>query len=326
MSATSPVVVITGASSGIGRATALRFAGRRARLVLASRRADALEEVAALCRDAGAEAVVVPTDVSDDTAVSALAATAVTQFGRIDVWVNDAAVTAFAPFLDMPLKSFERILDVNVMGYVHGARAALRQFRKQGSGVLINVASVVAEIPQPYTSAYGMSKSAIRALSVSLQQELHLEKLKDIHVVTIAPATVDTPIFRQAANYSGRAVQAMPPVYDVDLIAKAIVDAARRPQREVIVGAQAKTIAKQHGRTPQAIEKQMAKQVDSSHLLKGKAAARTDGNLFEPFPVTDASATGGWSGKARTTGRLLLVTLIGLGGSALLLNLLRRAS
>ena len=326
MPTTRPVVVITGASSGIGRATALRFAERRATLVLASRRSEALEEVAALCREKGAEAVAVPTDVSDDTAVSKLAATAVTRFGRIDVWVNDAAVTAFAPFLDLPLKSFERILDVNIMGYVHGARAALRQFRKQDSGVLVNVASVVAEIPQPYTSAYGMSKAAIRALSISLQQELSLEKLKNVHVVTVAPATVDTPIFRQAANYSGRAVQAMPPVYDVDLVAKAIVDATRRPRREVIVGAQAKTIAKQHARTPQVIEKQMAKQVDTTHLSRKDAAPRTDGNLFEPFPATDASATGGWSGKARTTGRLLIATLIGLGGSALVLNWLRRAS
>jgi NAD(P)-dependent dehydrogenase (short-subunit alcohol dehydrogenase family) len=130
------VIVVTGASSGIGRATALRCASAGAAVVLAARRAEALDEVARKCEAAGAEALAVPTDVTDAGAVQALARRAVERFGRLDVWVNCAALTAFAPFQEIPLEDFRRILDVNVMGYVHGARAALPYLRDRGRGRL----------------------------------------------------------------------------------------------------------------------------------------------------------------------------------------------
>ena len=151
MTLSDTVVVITGASSGIGRATALAFAAKGATVVLAARRLAALEEVARECEGRGGEALVVPTDVAESNSVQQLATRAVEDFGRIDVWVNCAAVTAFAPFQEIPLEDFKRVLDVNIMGYVHGARAALPQLRDQGKGTLINVSSIVSSVPQPYT-------------------------------------------------------------------------------------------------------------------------------------------------------------------------------
>jgi short-subunit dehydrogenase len=169
------VVVITGASSGIGRATAITFARQGAVLVLAARREDALNEVVSECEAEGTRAMAISVDVADAKAVDELARRAVERFGRIDVWVNNAAVTIFSPFLDMPLEDLRRLLDVNIMGYVHGARAALKQMREQGSGVLVNVSSVVGIVAQPYTSAYSLSKAAIRSLSTSLRDELRLD-------------------------------------------------------------------------------------------------------------------------------------------------------
>src|SRR5687768_16427859 len=134
MSFMNSVVVITGASSGIGRATALRFAGKGARLVLAARGAESLEAVAAECRKRGAKAIAVPTDVADADQVEELATRAVEEFGRLDVWVNNAAVGAFGLLTEIPPKDFQRVLDVNISGYVNGARAALTRQSAQGSG------------------------------------------------------------------------------------------------------------------------------------------------------------------------------------------------
>lgn len=308
MSDKNRVVVITGASSGIGRATALRFARAGASLVLASRREHALTELAQECERLGAKGtLVVPTDMSDADAVQALAAAAKERFGKIDVWVNNAAVGAYSPFLEMPLDDFRRVIDVNLMGYVYGAKAALEAMRDQDKGVLINVSSLVGEIPQPYSSAYGMSKAAVRSLGVSLRSELLLQKNKGIKVSTIMPAAIDTPFFRHAANYTRRPVLAMPPVYTADKIARTIVNVAKVPRSEVVVGATPKAMVRQHRKTPKVVETQMAMQTDKTHLGSERNVNPTPGTLYtaDANPA-DAGVSGGWQGKRRLNRRRIL--------------------
>jgi short-subunit dehydrogenase len=310
------VVVITGASSGIGRATALRFAGRKDAVVLASRREEALQELAVECRAVGGRALAVATDVTDWSQVQRLAAAAGEEFGRIDVWINDAAVGVYAPLADVPLDEFRRVIDVNVMGYVHGAKAALEVMLRQGSGTLVNVSSIVGEVPQPYTAPYGMSKAAVRALGVSLRSELALQKVKGISVVTVLPPTVDTPFFRHAANHTGRRVLAMPPVYSVDVVAAALVSAADAPRNEIVVGRLGRVMVRQHRLTPAPVEAQMALQVEKTHLSPSEPAPDTTGILFEPASDVEATSTGGWAGRRRTRRRAVLGGMLaaGLGG------------
>ncbi|MCU1475211.1 SDR family oxidoreductase [Amnibacterium sp.] len=319
------VVVLTGASSGIGRAAALRFAAKGDRLVLASRRGPVLEALAAECRAAGGDAIAVPTDVTDWDAVQALARAAVARFGGIDIWVNDAAVSVFAPVVEVPLDEFRRVIDVDVMGYVHGARAALEVMMPSRRGVIVNVSSIVGEIPQPYTAAYSMSKAAVRALGVSLRAELRLQKLKDVHVATVLPPTVDTPFFRHSANHTGRRVQAMPPVYSVDKVADVIVAAARSPKDEIVIGRLGRTMVRRHRRTPRPVEAQMAVMVETTHLSPTRPADDTSGILFEPArDPADATATGGWAGRTRTAGRLALAGALAATGAAVVASRLAR--
>jgi NAD(P)-dependent dehydrogenase (short-subunit alcohol dehydrogenase family) len=229
------VIVLTGASSGIGRATALRFAERGAALALCARGPEPLKAAAAECRGAGARGVLArPLDVADEDAVEALAAATVERFGRLDVWVNGAATMAYGPFSEIPSDIFRSVIETNLMGQVHGARAALRRFQDQGGGVLINVSSVWGRVSSPQVSPYVVSKSAIRALSECIGGELTPDS--GIDVVTIVPQAVDTPIFEHAANYTGFQVRPIPPVITAAEVAAGIVACAENPRREVTYG------------------------------------------------------------------------------------------
>ncbi len=312
------IVVVTGASSGIGRATALAFATRGSAVVLAARRQPALNEVARECESAGGQALAVPTDVSDFKAVDELARRAVQRFGRIDVWVNDAAVTLFAPFLEAPLEDIRRVLEVNVIGYVHGAKAALPYMKEQGAGVLVNVSSVVGVVPQPYTHAYSMSKAAVKVLSESLRQELMLEgsRSRKIKVASVLPPTIDTPFFNHTANYTGREVKAMPPVYTPERVARTIVNLVRVPRREVVVGPMGRNLVLQAKLAPGLAGRAMAVQVDKAHLSRTKPAPASEGNLYVPAPDT-GSLHGEWNGRRRTAVRRTLSAAAAVGGTVL---------
>lgn len=306
------VVVVTGASSGIGRATALEFAAEGASLVLAARRVTALDDVAAECRERGAaEVIVMPTDVTDENAMIALAREAVVRFGRIDVWVNNAAVAMFARLEDAPMELIRRVVETNFFGYVHGARAVMPQFKKQGAGILVNVDSVTASAPQPYTSAYVASKYAIRGFFECIRMELELDKLRDVHICNVMPAAIDTPLFQQAANFTGRETKALDPVYPPEKVARAIVRLATKPQREVIVGAAGKAMAAQHAVAPRLYEKSAARMIHRNHFQERLADPR-DGNLF--YPMTEFAQTrGGWRRRQTLPQGLIAAAAVGIG-------------
>jgi NAD(P)-dependent dehydrogenase (short-subunit alcohol dehydrogenase family) len=303
------VVVITGASSGIGRAAALALAEQGAAVVLAARREEALREVEHDCVHRGARALVVPTDVADEAQVQRLAERAIEAFGRIDAWVNNAAVTLFGRFEEVPPEVYERVLRVNLFGYIHGARAVLPYLREQGEGVLINVASVVGYVGQPYTSAYCTSKFAIRGFSECLRQELL--DAPGIQVCTVLPSSIDTPLFQHAANYTGRSIKPMEPVYPAAMVADAIVRLIRHPRREVIVGAAGQMLAAAHALAPGLTERMMAGKVESDHFADVPTPS-SRGNVVEAMPQWSA-VSGGWLPVGRGNGSGGTVAALAIG-------------
>jgi NAD(P)-dependent dehydrogenase (short-subunit alcohol dehydrogenase family) len=288
------VVVITGASSGIGRATAHAFAREGAHLVLAARQVDDLNSTAAECRELGAgEIVIGATDVTDEEAVAQLAERAVTAFGSIDVWLNNAGVVALGRFDELPSHTFRRVIETNFFGCVHGSRAALRVFRRQGHGVLINMSSILAVVGEPYASAYVSSKFAIRGLSECLRQEVR--DIPGIRVCIVMPATIDTPIFRVGANHAPRRVKAVEPVYDPVRVAREIVELARWPRREAVVGGFGHLFTLGKRVAPALTEWAVALAGPRMQFEHARPeVSSTDGNLFTPAPTESHAVSGGW--------------------------------
>jgi NAD(P)-dependent dehydrogenase (short-subunit alcohol dehydrogenase family) len=297
------VVVVTGASSGIGRATAFAFARKGAKLVVGARRPQPLEEVAAECRRLARDAIAVPTDVTDERAVHTLARRAVERFGSLDVWINNAGVALWSRFEDVPPDLFRRVVDTNLFGVVHGARAALPHFRAQGRGVLVNVASMLGKMAMPYYTPYVASKFAVVGFSECLRQELQSTR---IDVVTIMPGAVDTPLFQHGANYLGRAVRPPRPVYAPEEVAAAIVECVEDPKRERFVGSSARAFNVLHTLAPRLYERTAAAMFELDHVMKAPVVP-TPGNVLQPMAEGTAT-TGGWRhrgrrGRARGHGR-----------------------
>ena len=285
------VVVITGASSGIGRATAHALAERGASVVLAARSEHSLREVAEECEAAGGRALAVTTDVADKEAVQELARQAAERFGRIDVWVNNAGVMVYGYFEQIPDQTYRRVIETNLFGQINGARAVLPYFREQESGgVLINVSSLWGRMFSPYVSAYTTSKFGVRAFSESLREAL--ADVENVDVCTILPASVDTPIFRHAANYTEYAAKPVPPIADPDRAVKAILRCIERPRREVTVG--------QFGHLEAVVQEVtsgpfnwLAPYVMKWAAFGSESAEPGPGNVFEPMPEWNR-VSGGW--------------------------------
>ncbi len=301
-------MVITGASSGIGRAAALQFARRGANVVLAARSGKHLKEVVRECEAHGVRALAVPTDVGKDSDVKRLKDRALRNFGRIDTWVSCAAVVAFGRFLDVPAKTFRGVVETNLFGTINGARAVLPVFRKQSGGVLIDVASVLGKEGIPYMSPYVTAKEGVIGFSACLREEFMEHQ---VHVCTVLPASVDTPIWQHGANYTRRGVQPIPPAYDPEDVAAAIVGCAERPRRIVYVGLAGRAATIAHKLAPGIYERLATPIVNRTLFQKGKAPA-TEGNVFKPSPL--AAVCGGWERRGNT--RLVVWPL--LAGASLL--------
>jgi NAD(P)-dependent dehydrogenase (short-subunit alcohol dehydrogenase family) len=287
------VVVITGASSGIGRATALRFAERGATLVVTARSQDGLESLVNEIRTMGGTISPVVADVADWEQIKAVADEAVARYGRLDTWVGNAGVGLFAKFEETTPDEFRRIIDVNLLGQAYGVMAALPHIKRQGSGAIIVVSSIESQVAFPYHSAYASSKHGITGFVDALRVELQHDGVP-ISVTNIMPAAINTPFFSSARTKLGVKPAAPPPVYDPGTVADQIVYAAEHPVRDMIAGGAGKVFVQTKRISPLLMDK--------LHLLVSFKAQKTDepksvdapDNLYAPDDH-DNRIEGDWS-------------------------------
>lgn len=320
------VVVITGASSGFGKGVAEKFARCGANLVLAARRKELIQELARKCGRRGIRALAVETDVSQPGQVQELTEVALHEFGRIDIWINNAGVATYGRFEEVPVSEHEQVVRTNLLGCIYGSHAALQQFQAQRRGTLINVGSFAGIQPAPYFSSYCASKFGVRGLDISIRQELEVNGDENIRVCTVIPTSMDTPFFEHAGNHTGKPVQPIPPVYDPQEVIDAIFEVALNPKDEVIVGRRGKVGKAIRKIAPRVMERQMAKRSYKSHQQQTESAPESSGNVFEPLS-SGSGVRGGWR-KGSTVGTILKTALgisAGLGVAAALIARSRNA-
>lgn len=310
------VVVITGASSGIGQAIAEAFARGGTKLVIAARSAAALQAVAKICRELGADVLVVPTDVTDADQVKALAETAMS-FGTIDVWVSNVGVGAVGKFQDTPIKAHEQVIRANLIGHMNDAHAVLPIFLKQDRGIFINMISLGGFAAAPYATAYSASKFGLKGFSEALRGEL--AEHPNIHICDIYPAFIDTPGISHGANYTGHELSAPPPVYDARKVADAVVRVSRHPTATTTVGATADLIRFGHFFAP-SLSARFMNWFMTTYFKQADTTPITDGNLYAP-----SSRPGGIDGGLRS-GRQRLALEAVAATAAIALGLLTFAN
>lgn len=236
------VVVLVGASSGIGRESALRLAGRGAKVVVAARSRSALQSLVAEVTSRGGTATAVVCDVSDPGQVRQVAGTAEEVHGRIDTWVNVAATSTFASFEDTTPEEFRRITEVNYLGQVHGMQAALPALRRSGGGALIAISSVESLVSIPMHAAYSASKHAVEGVVDALRRELVAERAP-ISVTSIKPGTINTPFFSNSRSAMDVGPKGPPPFYRPSVVAACVEHAAEHPVRDLYAGGAARQLA-----------------------------------------------------------------------------------
>lgn len=291
------VMVITGASSGIGLVTAKEAAGRGASVVLAARNLRDLERAVGEIRAQGGRAVYAVADVADPMDVDVIAKTAVGEFGRIDTWINNAAVSMYGRIMDMELEDVRRQFDVNFWGTVYGSRVAVPHLRKQG-GALINVASLLADRAIPLQGIYCAAKHAMKAFTDTLRMELEAEGAP-ISVSLVKPGSTDTPFFEKARNYMAYEPQPVPPVHAPEVPARVILECAIRPIRDVIVGGSSKLTAVASTVAPRLTDYYMEDHLFENQQTRVPASPRPD-NLWAPVEY-DGGERGHYEGHVMSS-------------------------
>lgn len=247
------VMVVMGASTGIGRLLASEAARRGARVVVAARSEEPLGELVDEIRDRGGRALAVVADTTSPEDARVVAETAERELGRIDTWVQMAAVAIYSPFEKLTPEEFERVIRVNLVGQAYGAMAALPVMRRHGGGGFIAVSSVEAEVALPYHSSYAAAKHGVKGMLDSLRMELKHDKVP-ISITNVMPASINTPFFDHARTKLGVKPQGLPPLYDPAVVVEAILRAAEKPRREVIVGGSGRFLVPMHRRYPRFVE------------------------------------------------------------------------
>ncbi|MBK8020803.1 MAG: SDR family oxidoreductase [Chloroflexi bacterium] len=277
------VVVITGASSGIGREAALMFGQAGAAVVLVARNEEALHDVAHEITRTSGRALIAPADVSEWEQVQIVARTAVDVFGRIDTWVNNAGISLYATVDDTTVEEAQRIIETNFLGVVHGVSAALPYMKREGQGTIINVGSVESQRALPLQAVYAASKHAVKGYTEALRMEQQAAA-SGIRVTLILPSGINTPLFNHARSKIGLKPMPVPPVYTPELVARSIVRAAASPQRTIYVGGAGHFLWMLQRLNPALLDQIM---VANKSMFRMQTTDEPDNgmdNLYQPMP------------------------------------------
>jgi NAD(P)-dependent dehydrogenase (short-subunit alcohol dehydrogenase family) len=291
------VVVVLGAASGIGREVALRFGERGARVVVAARSEEALTSLVAEINGRGGSSTHVVCDVADAAQVTSVADAAVSTFGRIDTWVNVAAVTMYARFEDTSPEEFRRVIEINYLGQVHGALAALPRLRANGGGALISVSSVEGRVSLPLTSAYAASKHAIEGALDALRRELLAEDAP-ISITSVKPATINTPLFNNARSKLGVKPKGPPPIYQPGVVADCVLYAAEHPVRDLHAGGAGRMMMIGQELAPRLLDRILSRFGIRSQFTNESPTDGGRGNL-DRARIHEARVEGDFSKQAR---------------------------
>jgi len=292
------VIVITGASSGIGLVTAKRAAHRGARVVLAARNEHDLRLACDEIRRDGGRAIYVVADVSNPADVRTIGDAAIAEFGRIDTWVNNAAVSMYGKAIELPIDDMRRQMDVNFWGHVYGSREAVRHLRAHG-GALVNVASGLADRAIPLQAIYRAAKHAIKAFTDAMRMELEKDGIP-ISVSLVKPASIDTPFFEKAKTYIGVEPQPVPPVYAPEIAADVILRCAEKPTREIIAGGAAELIALAR-LAPRVADRYMERMLFKQQRTSEPASPNRPANLHQTVAHDGGERGRTWHGRTKDT-------------------------
>jgi NAD(P)-dependent dehydrogenase (short-subunit alcohol dehydrogenase family) len=316
------VVAVTGASAGVGRATVRRFAREGARIGLIARGEDRLRAAAAEVEELGGTALVVPADVADAQAIDTAAATIEDELGPLDVWVNNAMATVFAPVRDTTPDEFRRATEVTYLGAVWGTMAALRRMQPRDHGTIVQVGSALVYRSIPLQAAYCAAKSALRGFTESLRTEL-LHEGSNVHLTMVELPALNTPQFSWSRAKMPRHPQPVPPIFQPEVAAEAIYYAATHRRRELVVGWPAVKAVYGEKVAPGLLDHYLARNGYDAQQTEEPLDGDREGNLFEPVPG-DFGAHGEFDDEAKPRSLLFeldrrrgpIAAVVGLGAAA----------